>query len=345
MLPARWEIPQPDWRARLETRAATAVRATERVRAATTPTAPVRERARSAQVRTADCRSRPRVRPLDPDLVHELATRRGHVAGDVDDALDELEPGTLGVLDDDDVAAAHAPNADRERPVAGFQRRAHRRAGHLDPERSPALEPVRCSDTGEQGDEHRLPRSRTAVVGSGHGTPIVRRRERMLEALLRPRRVVHAHCDLPCGIYDPAQARVEAESVKAIQTRYQDAEKFKTAGEAWRTIGPARWRSRRPGRIWSRSTCGCCGPTTSSPSTSRSTRSSTTCSGTRPRRRAWPRGAGSRAGSEAAGLDRRDRQDLLGDQVVGIGSERGRAGRPAPPFVASGFGRRVRSLD
>lgn len=27
---------------------------------------------------------------------------------------------------------------------------------------------------------------------------------------------VSAHCDLPCGIYDPAQARIEAESVKAI---------------------------------------------------------------------------------------------------------------------------------
>jgi nickel superoxide dismutase len=32
---------------------------------------------------------------------------------------------------------------------------------------------------------------------------------------------VHAHCDLPCGIYDPAQARIEAESVKAIQEKYQ----------------------------------------------------------------------------------------------------------------------------
>jgi nickel superoxide dismutase len=53
----------------------------------------------------------------------------------------------------------------------------------------------------------------------------------MLRASLRPRRVVHAHCDLPCGVYDPAQARVEAESVKAIQARYQDADKFKTAGE------------------------------------------------------------------------------------------------------------------
>ena len=26
----------------------------------------------------------------------------------------------------------------------------------------------------------------------------------------------HAHCDLPCGVYDPAQARIEAQSVKAI---------------------------------------------------------------------------------------------------------------------------------
>jgi nickel superoxide dismutase len=32
--------------------------------------------------------------------------------------------------------------------------------------------------------------------------------------------VVHAHCDLPCGVYDPAQARIEAESVKAIMEKY-----------------------------------------------------------------------------------------------------------------------------
>lgn len=30
---------------------------------------------------------------------------------------------------------------------------------------------------------------------------------------------VYAHCDLPCGIYDPAQARIEAQSVKAIQDK------------------------------------------------------------------------------------------------------------------------------
>ena len=27
---------------------------------------------------------------------------------------------------------------------------------------------------------------------------------------------VSAHCDLPCGVYDPAQARIEAESIKMI---------------------------------------------------------------------------------------------------------------------------------
>ena len=35
---------------------------------------------------------------------------------------------------------------------------------------------------------------------------------------------VHAHCDLPCGVYDPAQARIEAESVKACQQKYQDSD-------------------------------------------------------------------------------------------------------------------------
>lgn len=38
---------------------------------------------------------------------------------------------------------------------------------------------------------------------------------------LTPTTVVSAHCDLPCGVYDPAQARIEAESVKAICEKYQ----------------------------------------------------------------------------------------------------------------------------
>lgn len=31
----------------------------------------------------------------------------------------------------------------------------------------------------------------------------------------------HAHCDLMCGVYDPAQARIEAQSVKACAEKYQ----------------------------------------------------------------------------------------------------------------------------
>jgi nickel superoxide dismutase len=38
----------------------------------------------------------------------------------------------------------------------------------------------------------------------------------VLPRLFAPKTVVHAHCDLPCGVYDPAQARIEAESIKMI---------------------------------------------------------------------------------------------------------------------------------
>ena len=53
----------------------------------------------------------------------------------------------------------------------------------------------------------------------------------MIEGLLRPARVGYAHCDLPCGVYDPAQARVEAESVRAIQERYQKADTMKSPAQ------------------------------------------------------------------------------------------------------------------
>ena len=34
----------------------------------------------------------------------------------------------------------------------------------------------------------------------------------------------HAHCDLPCGVYDPAQARIEAESVKGCMEKYHGSD-------------------------------------------------------------------------------------------------------------------------
>ena len=51
----------------------------------------------------------------------------------------------------------------------------------------------------------------------------------MLSRLFAPTVEVSAHCDLPCGVYDPAQARIEAESVKAIIQKMADSddEEFK----------------------------------------------------------------------------------------------------------------------
>ena len=43
----------------------------------------------------------------------------------------------------------------------------------------------------------------------------------LTSAVFVPQATASAHCDLPCGVYDPAQARIEAESVKAICEKYQ----------------------------------------------------------------------------------------------------------------------------
>ena len=45
-----------------------------------------------------------------------------------------------------------------------------------------------------------------------------------LATLVAPRTVAHAHCDLPCGVYDPAQAKLEAESVKACMVKYHGSD-------------------------------------------------------------------------------------------------------------------------
>ncbi len=59
---------------------------------------------------------------------------------------------------------------------------------------------------------------------------------RIFPALLRaldqlsPPAPAQAHCDLPCGVYDPAQARIEAESVKGCMEKFNESDDgaFKT---------------------------------------------------------------------------------------------------------------------
>jgi nickel superoxide dismutase len=52
---------------------------------------------------------------------------------------------------------------------------------------------------------------------------------RLADTIAAPK-PISAHCDLPCGVYDPAQARIEAQSVKACQEKYNDSndQDFKT---------------------------------------------------------------------------------------------------------------------
>ena len=74
-----------------------------------------------------------------------------------------------------------------------------------------------------------------------------------LRSLLTPSTTLSAHCDLPCGVYDPAQARIEAESVRMIQEKYQgnDDPAFRTRALTMsqdffvlsrdHTVGPNSW--------------------------------------------------------------------------------------------------------
>ncbi|HEX7166834.1 MAG TPA: superoxide dismutase, Ni [Acidimicrobiales bacterium] len=39
-----------------------------------------------------------------------------------------------------------------------------------------------------------------------------------------PPATASAHCDLPCGVYDPTQARIEAESVRAIVAKLHESD-------------------------------------------------------------------------------------------------------------------------
>jgi nickel superoxide dismutase len=42
--------------------------------------------------------------------------------------------------------------------------------------------------------------------------------------MFRSPTVAHAHCDLYCGVYDPAQAKIEAMSVLKIAEKYNDSD-------------------------------------------------------------------------------------------------------------------------
>src|SRR5262245_61028182 len=153
--------------------------------------------------------------------------------------LDQFQVATSG--EDDQVAAAGwADQRGDGDPLAGRQGGAH--AAPLDQHR---LEPGPAhGQAGGNGGGAQDQRAGPQRDRPPHGRIIARRRcaakaavvvtsggdiERKgtmrmiaerLAAWIRPTRVVHAHCDLPCGVYDPAQARIEAESMAKIVEKY-----------------------------------------------------------------------------------------------------------------------------
>ena len=47
----------------------------------------------------------------------------------------------------------------------------------------------------------------------------------MLEALRKPTRIVHAHCDLPCGVYDPAQGQKLLDAIAEVDKVFWETKK------------------------------------------------------------------------------------------------------------------------
>jgi nickel superoxide dismutase len=111
-----------------------------------------------------------------------------------------------------EVAALVAPNIHAE-PVAGTERRQHALVMDFDPAATPPA--------GRIGPNFR-PHGTIGIGGSRHPYPTRGSRgimsvtsssrrivERLVDAVVPPR-AVFAHCDIPCGIYDPTDAQLSA---------------------------------------------------------------------------------------------------------------------------------------
>jgi len=65
----------------------------------------------------------------------------------------------------------------------------------------------------------KLVRTQLTAELKGEAMTLLSRINAMIDNATSPL-VVHAHCDLPCGVYDPAQAKIDAQSVKACMEKY-----------------------------------------------------------------------------------------------------------------------------
>ncbi len=128
----------------------------------------------------------------------------------------------------------------------------------------------------------------------------------MLSRLFAPKVKVSAHCDLPCGVYNPAQARIEAESVKAVQE--------KIGRERQPALPGSRHGHQGAARQLHSTTCRCSGATTQAPALREVPGAAPLVNDTLKALSAAKPSTDPATGQEGAGLHRPDRQDLLGDQ-------------------------------
>jgi nickel superoxide dismutase len=138
-----------------------------------------------------------------------------------------------------DLAGTDPASRAYEQPVAGLEGGRHALAGHPDPPEG-ANQPDRSSgDNADRGQPFDHPRGRGRPMGrvkpltnQDQGASLMTIVARLLSFADRwsDPRPIYAHCDLPCGVYDPAQARIEAESVKGCMERFNSSEDdvFKT---------------------------------------------------------------------------------------------------------------------
>jgi nickel superoxide dismutase len=173
----------------------------------------------------------PRVITQQPKFVLSQPAAIDLVAGKPRHALHDVIAGPGGMFENDQGASLRYAASHGDQEFARVQGRGHARPLDRGAERAFQSPPGGYSQRGNGKNRY----SDTVVALPAHqqpkpwegGTMLAK----LLTDLLTPSRVVHAHCDLPCGVYDPAQARIEADSVMAIQKKYQDAEGQKKPSE------------------------------------------------------------------------------------------------------------------
>jgi nickel superoxide dismutase len=159
------------------------------------------------------------------------------------DPLHHQTAGGAGILDGHHRARADPGPRPDQKAVARLERRKHAVACNADPAQPPPAQARRRDGADDQRQRSRQPQLVTPAVPCDVGRvrlsvnhhqgaspmTIVARLLSFADRWSEPQ-TIHAHCDLPCGVYDPAQARIEAESVKGCMEKFNasDDNVFKT---------------------------------------------------------------------------------------------------------------------